>query len=267
MIVRLSSQAVKAGYRVEFYELLDSTNVLASEFAKNGDQGKLWIIADEQLSGRGRRGRQWISPKGNFFGSLLLVEDFAAHQAATLGFVTGVSLVEALAMHKRHRGFGIPDLPVKLKWPNDLLAGDAKLSGILLELVALPNHKHAIIIGIGGNVVEAPTNLPYPATSLQAIGYDIDAAQLFESLSETWAINYKLWNRGENFAAMRDKWLEHAANLGGRVNIMVNGELISGVFETIDANWQLVIYQDNSQRKTISAGEVHFSNQVFSAPR
>ncbi|WP_182417237.1 biotin--[acetyl-CoA-carboxylase] ligase [Bartonella sp. HY038] len=265
MVVRLSSQAKKAGYRVEFYELLDSTNQLATEFAKNGDQGKLWIVADEQLAGRGRRGRQWVSPKGNFFVSLLLVDDFAPHNAATLGFVTGVSLIEALEQHKRSIGFGIFNEPVKLKWPNDLLVGDAKLSGILLELVTLPNQNHAIIIGIGGNIVSSPDNMPYPTAALHNIGYNIDAAQWFESLSDTWATNYKLWDKGKNLSAIRDKWLQHAANLGGRVNIMVNGELITGVFETIDENCQLVIYQDNGVRKTISAGEVHFTNQVFSA--
>lgn len=265
MVVRLSSAALKASYRLETYEHVNSTNILAGEFAKNGDQGKLWIVAQGQLSGRGRRGNQWLSPKGNLYASLLLMEDLMPQNAATLGFVAGVSLIEAISQHKRIIPPNMSDDAILLKWPNDLLVAGAKLTGILLELVPLPSNQQALVIGLGVNVASSPTTMPYPTASLQHIGYQMTAGQLFETLSETWSINYQLWNKGNNLSAIRDKWLSNAANLGGRVNIMVNGELISGIFETIDEQCKFVIYQDNGQRIAISAGEVHFSDQVFSA--
>ena len=113
------------GWRVERYDVLDSTSEEARRRALAGDPGKLWILADRQTAGRGRHGRDWRSPLGNFHGSALLIAPCDVAFAPQIGFVAGV------ALHAAVGDLGARD--VKLKWPNDLVAGGAKLAGILLE--------------------------------------------------------------------------------------------------------------------------------------
>lgn len=256
MVFHLSSHAVNAGYRVESFGRVESTSVLAAEIAKNGDRGKVWVVADEQTAGRARRGRVWVSRPGNLYATLLLVDDFNPGQAATLGFVAGVSLIEAL-------GRVMPEVvltaqAVKLKWPNDVLADGAKLAGILLELVPLDSRYNAIMIGIGVNVTGSPAGLPYPATSLRQIGVDCSPADVFEALSHIWVDNCRVWDRGIGLDTIRGKWLQHAANLGQNVHVTIDGDMVSGIFETIDHNCHFILRKDDGQKITIPTGDVYF---------
>lgn len=252
----LAPEAIKAQYRCESYDRVDSTNSLAAAFAHHGDCGKLWIVADEQTAGRGRRGRTWSSPSGNLYATLLLVDEFKSAVAATLGFVAGVSLVETLYSILEHDT--LVEFPLKLKWPNDVLAGGAKLTGILLEFLSLSDQRNALAIGIGVNVAHSPEDTPYPTTNLRKMGAGVTSIEIFSALSACWTANYELWNRGEGLAKIRDKWLSFAANLGKTVSIIVDGETVSGQFETIDENCHFILATANGKKIAISAGEVHF---------
>lgn len=252
----LSSYAVRAGYRVESFDCVDSTNILAGEFAVQGDAGRLWIIANEQKSGRARRGRAWLSAPGNLYASLLLVEDFDLARVATLGFVAGISLMEAV--QQAVPAAVLANFPVKLKWPNDVLARGAKMAGILLEQIPLGKGRSGIVIGIGVNVATSPPDLSYPVTSLRQIGAQCSVAYLFTALSHCWVDNYNLWDHGAGLEIVRNKWLLHAANLGQDVHITVNGCVISGIFETIDSNCYFILRKKDGQEIAIPAGDVHF---------
>ena len=105
----------------------------------------------------------------------------------------------------------------ELKWPNDVLASGAKLAGILLELAMLDGGRFAVAVGIGVNVVAYPEDLPYPATSLQALGATCDAETLFLALSDAWSENARLWDEGRGLAAVRRRWLARAAGLAARL--------------------------------------------------
>ena len=116
-----------------------------SSDAAAGDPGKLWIVSKRQESGRGRRGRAWATPEGNLAATLLLVEAYELKLAATLGFVAGLALADALNAVVPERRIAIAadgggragrGDRFELKWPNDVLANGAKLAGILLESVA-----------------------------------------------------------------------------------------------------------------------------------
>src|SRR5690606_2317669 len=93
----LAPPAIAAGYRLEAHQSVTSTNALALERAREGDPGRLWVVATEQRGGRGRRGRPWATPRGNLAATLLLVDAFDPATAATLGFVAGLALGDALA--------------------------------------------------------------------------------------------------------------------------------------------------------------------------
>jgi len=256
---RLSPQALAQGYRLDQHALVASTNVLAVQYAKDGEAGHLWVVAARQAQGKGRRGRVWYSPPGNLYASLLLVEDIEQTQAATLGFVAGVSLIETIAtLCPPYIGSTIS---LQLKWPNDVLLDGAKLAGILLERLLLPKSgKAALIIGFGLNVEQAPEAEFYPTISLKKAGIDATPQLVFEHLSYFWAQNFSLWQKKNGLDIIRQKWLENAAGLGGEVHVLVNSEAISGIFETIDEQCQLVITTESGEKVTVPAGDVHFGN-------
>jgi BirA family transcriptional regulator, biotin operon repressor / biotin---[acetyl-CoA-carboxylase] ligase len=252
MTFTLSPLATLNGYRVESFETIGSTNAVALERAHTGDSGKLWLVSKKQESGRGRRGRAWSTPEGNLAATLLLVERYELTTAATLGFVAGLSLADALdaVLGTAPR--------IGLKWPNDVLVNGAKLSGILLESTILPEGRFALAIGIGVNVVSHPEDLPYPATSLKALGNDCDAETLFLALSDSWRENHALWNEGRGLKHIRARWLERAAGLGSEVAVRVQDRVVSGIFETIDEDCRFVIRDAQGDRVRIDAGDVHF---------
>lgn len=261
----LAPTAASQGFRLEAHDSVGSTNALALERARAGDAGKLWVVSKKQESGRGRRGRVWATPEGNLAATLLLVTEGELRMAATLGFVAGLALADALdAVVPKGRisvaldGASAGSNRFELKWPNDVLASGAKLAGILLESTLLDGNRFAVAVGIGVNVVAHPEDLPYPATSLKALGATCDAETLFLALSDAWSENARLWADGRGLTAIRQRWLERAAGLGGEVAVRIDGDVVRGVFETIDEDCRFVIRESGGRMITVAAGDVHF---------
>jgi BirA family biotin operon repressor/biotin-[acetyl-CoA-carboxylase] ligase len=265
MPFRLAPTAATEGFRLDAHEVVGSTNALALDHARAGDAGKLWVTAKAQESGRGRRGRAWATPHGNLAATLLMIVGNELRMAATLGFVAGLALADALdaAVPNGRLAIGLDGAGrggnrFELKWPNDVLASGAKLAGILLESAALGDGRFAIAIGIGVNVVAYPSDLPYPATSLRELGATCDAETLFLALSDAWSANARLWDEGRGLTAIRNRWLGRAAGLGGEVAVRIDGSVVRGTFETIDEECRFVIRDDQGKLLTIAAGDVHF---------
>jgi BirA family biotin operon repressor/biotin-[acetyl-CoA-carboxylase] ligase len=263
----LGPTARAAGYRLRGYDSIGSTNSEAIEAATAGDPGGIWFAARQQTSGRGRRGRQWESPHGNLAATLLIVPETAPTLAATLGFVAGVSLNRALSsiLPNGLVKIGIDGADaigghsrIALKWPNDVLADGAKLAGILLEASKLPDGRHAVAIGFGVNVVAAPQGLPYPATSLADLGVVRTAEDVFEALSDAWVETFGLWNDGRGIGDVLKHWRASAAGIGAPVAVNQHGDIVRGIFETIDDDGRLIIRADDNRRIAITAGDVHF---------
>jgi BirA family biotin operon repressor/biotin-[acetyl-CoA-carboxylase] ligase len=263
----LGLKARAAGYRLRAYDSVGSTNAEALEAAAAGDPGGIWFAARQQFSGRGRRGRRWESPHGNLAATLLIVPDCDPTLTATLGFVAGVSLSRALSVLLPD-GFvrigidGADGLDgrsrIALKWPNDVLADGAKLAGILLEANKLADGRQAIAIGLGVNVVAAPQGLPYPATSLLELGVSRGAEEVFEALSDAWTESFALWNDGRGIGDVLTQWRGSAAGIGAPVAVHQNGEILRGMFESIDDVGRLIVRAEDDRRVVISAGDVHF---------
>ncbi|QDZ13200.1 biotin--[acetyl-CoA-carboxylase] ligase [Devosia ginsengisoli] len=256
-----------AGYRLRGYDSIGSTNSEAIEAATAGDLGGIWFAARQQTAGRGRRGRQWESPHGNLAATLLIVPEADPTLAATLGFVAGVSLNRALSaiLPGGLVKIGIDGADalegksrIALKWPNDVLADGAKLAGILLEASKLPDGRHAIAIGFGVNVVAAPEGLPYPATSLADLGVSLSAEDVFEALGDAWVETFGLWNDGRGIGDVLKHWRASAAGIGAPVAVNQNGDVLRGIFETIDDAGRLIVRAEDNRRIAITAGDVHF---------
>jgi BirA family transcriptional regulator, biotin operon repressor / biotin---[acetyl-CoA-carboxylase] ligase len=219
----------------------------------------LWIVAETQTKGRGRKGRTWSSPQGNLHASLLLIDPAPLRIAPELGFVAGVAAAHAV------REILAGDRRVAIKWPNDILYDGAKLSGILLEGASLPDGRFACVAGIGVNCRIHPEDMPYQATNLAAItGHRVEPARVFAELSAAMAYWLDVWAKGAGFASVRAEWLTLAAGLGTRIIVARPSQTVEGVFRTIDATGRLVL-EKGSDRLMIEAGDVFFSSRLKSS--
>lgn len=257
----LSPEAEAAGYRLISLEATDSTNDDVLQAARSGDPGQLWIIAGEQRAGRGRHGRQWSSPQGNLYASLLLLDPCEPQHAPQLGFVAGLALHEAV---EAVTGLSAPRL--SLKWPNDLLLDGAKVSGLLLEGHRLENNGPlAIVIGMGVNVAFAPTGTPYPALALQQARPGLTREEMFRALSVSFARTFSAWrnaarmNTADPFGSIRRLWLERAAGIGQEVTLRLPSGEKRGIFEGLDKFGRLQL-RSVSGTELIDAGDLYFPN-------
>lgn len=281
MQFRLSQAARSEGHRLHSHDRLDSTNSEAMRLAHGGEAGPLWVTTRRQEAGRGRRGNAWTSPEGNLAASLLLpVAGVAPEMVATLGFVAGVALVDAIRDACRldpsplspqagegdalPQGIAAAYAAIHLKWPNDVLADGRKLAGILLEAETLPGGRRAVVVGFGVNVAAAPEGLPYPAAALSTFSA-ADAPRLLEFLSERFVEAVRIWNKGRGFSNIRRRWLERAAGVGAPVSVRMAEVTLTGIFETIDEGGRLVILAPDGTRRTVTAGEVHFGRAATAA--
>lgn len=272
----LGERARAGGYRLTGFDSTESTNSEALAAATAGDPGGHWFAARQQTAGRGRRGRPWSSPYGNLAASLLVVPDVDPAIGATLGFVAGIALNRALTKVVPQAlvriGLDGADgtavdgkVRIALKWPNDVLADGAKLAGILLEAQKGRDGRHAVVIGIGVNVVSAPDGLPYPATSLADLGVTRSAETVFEALSDAWVDSFSLWRDGAGVADVLAEWRRSAAGIGAPVAVSLGERVVRGTFETVDAAGRLLLRGDDRSLIAVTAGDVHFGATATAA--
>jgi BirA family biotin operon repressor/biotin-[acetyl-CoA-carboxylase] ligase len=253
----LSKSAIAEDYRLSHFENIASTNSEALEFAKFSSAQNHWFVSDNQSAGRGRMGRAWISNKGNLAASLLLFPKTDQAKCATLSFVAAIAIFNALKEIDK-------DLPIYLKWPNDILIktrdeqGLAKLVGILLEAQTRTDKQLVIALGFGINIVSSPKGLPYLGSSLYDIGIKTDAKILFEKLSKHWIDAYHVWNDANGVAQIMKLWKQGATGIGEQIFIKNTKHVISGIFEDIDETGRLMIKTPKGKIEYISSGDVHF---------
>src|ERR1700724_2750639 len=176
-MINLDPRASAAGVRLLANDELDSTNAEALRQKRQGQHGPLWITAERQSAGRGRRGREWISVPGNLHASLLLTDPGPAEHWPQLSFVAALAVHDAVVEVA-------PEISpmLELKWPNDLLLAGAKFAGILIEGEGR-EEEGAVAVGIGINCTAHPAGAAYPATDLAACGARGTAATLVAPLS------------------------------------------------------------------------------------
>jgi BirA family biotin operon repressor/biotin-[acetyl-CoA-carboxylase] ligase len=238
----------QSGWRIEHWRSIGSTNDEARARALQGDPGRLWVVADEQTTGKGRLGRSWMSPPGNLFASALLVDPAPVSKGYQIGFVAG------LALHRAVQDLGGREF--FLKWPNDLLWRGGKVAGLLAEGVTSPGGGFACAMGIGVNCEIAPDNAAYATASLsQAMNRRVSPAELFDRLVERFAEALAIWRGGEGFAEIRSNWLAVAAGLGAPIRVSGADRLREGVFETLDAQGRLLMRREG-RLEIVEAGDV-----------
>ena len=243
-----AQQGAGSGWRVIRFDAIDSTNEEARRRAIAGDPGRLWIVASEQRAGRGRRGRTWISPRGNLYASALLIDPCQHALAPQLGFVAGVALAEAAE--------DVGATQARLKWPNDLLSGGRKCAGLLLEGVTLAEGRLACVVGVGVNCASAPEDVGYPAAILaDRGGRPASADELLPRLIARFEQALSRWRAGASFAAIRSAWLDRAAGLGERIRVAGARGARDGTFAGLDADGRL-LFRGERGIETIEAADL-----------
>jgi BirA family biotin operon repressor/biotin-[acetyl-CoA-carboxylase] ligase len=236
--------------RLRAYDTIDSTNAEALRLLRQGEPGPLWITAETQSAGRGRRGRRWISVPGNLHASLLLTDPGPVAQWPQMSFVG------ALAVHDAVVDLAPQIRPMlALKWPNDLLLSGAKFAGILIEGEG-KEEEGAVAIGIGINCAVHPAGAAFPATDLAASGASISAATLFAALSVKMLGRLAQWNRGNGFATIRADWLARAAGLGETIRVALPDQELSGRFEGLDDAGGLILIAPDGGKVVVATGDV-----------
>jgi BirA family biotin operon repressor/biotin-[acetyl-CoA-carboxylase] ligase len=241
-----------SGYALQHFPEIDSTNEEARRLASAGERGPVWIVADRQTAGRGRRGRLWQSPTGNLAATLLLRPEKPASECAQLSFVAALAASDVVSRLA-------PAAEVRVKWPNDVLADSRKIAGILLESASSGGERlEWLAVGIGINLDHFPLDTDFPATSLATLGYaGVTTGDASGRLALAWSEWYEVW-RDRGFAQIRDVWLSRAARLGERIRARLAAGEASGVFEGIDENGALILREHPGRVRAIAAGEVFF---------
>lgn len=214
---------------------------MAAAGAAEGD----WLLADRQTAGRGRMGRLWQSPPGNLYASGLVRLRAGDPNAATLALVAAVALYEAVT-------FWAEATALQLKWPNDLLAQGAKLSGILLERA-----RDGVVIGVGVNLAHHPEDLDRPATSLKALGVAPPEPDVFLSaMVDAFARWLAIW-RGAGLSTIRAGWLAHAHLIGTALVVnLPDGDHVEGLFDGLTEDCALRLRLADGSVRVIHAGDV-----------
>jgi len=239
------------GHRALYMPETPSTNADAMALAFEGAQPPLWVWAGRQTKGRGRLGRDWDSPEGNLYASLLMRPDCAAHAIGGLPLVTGLAAREAILTVTGDALAG----RLRLKWPNDIMLDGAKLAGVLIESVVLDPASRAVVIGTGINLIAAPSGLDRAVTSLRAHGYSVAPAEALAALADSTARWLDIWACGAGFTRIREAWLAHAVPVGAPISVTLGGEKVAGRFGGLDKWGALRLRQDDSER-IITAGDV-----------
>lgn len=249
------------------FKSIDSTNAQAKRFANpsvgDGDFGPLWLSADCQTEGKGRRGRDWMSDTGNLFCTGLYPHAGTPMSAARLSFAAALAVAQTLDAY-------IGPALTTIKWPNDVYVGGKKICGILLE-TGTHQGKSWVLIGIGINLVSSPDFEDYHTTHLlEHIAPSLleGAEPVFTGAQPVLAIlaqRFDHWRNiylAQGFAPLRQAWLERAQGIGGAVTVRLTNTVVEGIALGMDEDGALEVQvnvgPDSGKCVKIHAGDVFF---------
>ena len=230
---------------------IDSTNNEAQRILDHKNNFPLWIIANEQTSGRGRKNRYWVSQKGNFMGTFILEHEIEKQYIPHLSFVTSLALKKTIEFFNS----GMTD--IFLKWPNDIIINDSKCAGILIESLRSNNNKEYLAIGIGVNLIKHPLNSSFKATSLkEEFNFDVDRDEFLNKLNINLLENIKRWENGKNFSQILKDWKKFAYKINESISMLLpTGEKIEGTFSDLNDQGGLIL-SHNKEKSVFYAAEI-----------
>lgn len=239
---------------IYWYDEIDSTSEEARRRIDKAEIGPLWIAARQQSAGRGRLGRDWISPPGNLFTTALFHEPQGLTHASRIPFAAGLAVLDAC--HSI-----LPDIDFRLKWPNDVRVDGAKLCGILVEC-GQKDGAVWIAVGMGLNIRYAPEAAGQDATSLLALGANgaLQPAHALDALRDSFS--QRVEQARSDFSGLLSNWMQHAEGHGKMMSAGPTDARIEGVFEGLEEDGGLILRLQDGQTRTIRAGDVELVRHV-----
>ena len=241
------------GHNIFFSKVIDSTNDWAKELAKLGAQEGTVAFAETQTAGHGRLRREWVSPKGGLWFSVILRPETQSAEAAKLMFIAGLAVARVL-----RRLYG---LAAEVKWPNDVLVDGKKICGILGETNAACKTASFVILGIGINAnfnldKFLPDALRETVTSLQSmLGQKVKLEELFLALMEETEKLYDTY-KTVGFSTILGEWKKCAGFLDKLVEVACASERLIGVACDVDCEGALLLKLKDGRMKRILVGDV-----------
>lgn len=240
------------GCEILYFDSIDSTNTKAQELAEKGYPSGTLVVADKQIAGKGRRGRNWESPSGcGIFMTLMLKPDINPNNASMLTLVSALAVAKALA--------DITGKDAKIKWPNDIVIDGRKVCGILTEMSAQFDYINNIVIGIGINVNNSsfPEEISATASSLRLLsgGKKYRRAEIIEKIMEYFEKYYSIFWETEDLSALVNEYDAMLVNMKRQVKVLDPKEPFEGTAMGITKTGELIVDTWES-RKLVSSGEV-----------
>jgi len=236
------------GRRFSYYEHLPSTQDAARQEAEHGALEGTTILADQQTAGRGRLGRQWVSPAGaNLYFSVVLRP--AVEHLRTLGMIWPMAICQAVGE--------VTGLPARVKWPNDVLVGPRKLAGVLIDSEFSGDQVDYAIAGIGLNVnldMSANEEIRETATSISAeLGREVSREEVMATLLHRFEQLYEAARRGQ---PVHLGWKAHLDILGRPIRVRSREGVEQGIAEDVEPDGTLILRRHDGSHVRIEAGEV-----------
>jgi BirA family biotin operon repressor/biotin-[acetyl-CoA-carboxylase] ligase len=235
------------GQKILYFPKLDSTMEIAKREALWGSGAGTVIIAEEQTAGKGRLQRSWISPKGGIAISIILRPNLN-----NLPYMIMLASLAVLDTVKQITG-----LKPQIKWPNDILIGEKKVSGILIENDIRDNVLKYTIIGIGINVNFHVSNYPEIAkiaTSLaDELKREVSKLEVLTCLLTEMDRGYQELTQGK---LIWERWRDHLVTLGQKVQVQMGSHIYTGTAETVTQDGSLMLRQQEGGLIKIIAGDV-----------
>lgn len=237
---------------VLYFDTIDSTNTKAQELAEKGYPSGTLVVADKQESGKGRRGRSWVSPSGTgIFMTLMIKPDINPNNASMLTLVAALAVAKAITSVTGEKAL--------IKWPNDIVINGKKVCGILTEMNAQFDYINHIVVGIGINVHNEsfPEEISQMASSLmiEAGGKRFHRAQIIAETMSYFEQYYDTFLKTQDFSALVREYDELLVNRNKSVRVLDPKEPFDGKAMGITPKGELIVDTWES-RKLVSSGEV-----------
>lgn len=256
---KVSSNTIRWGLKTKWMgqhiihkESVPSTQLIGHEIARENAPNGTIIIAEEQTAGKGRMKKNWFSDKEGLWTTLLLRPPIPPNKASELTLLAAVALREAL--HE------LTNLPIGIKWPNDLLIGDKKLCGILTEMQAEQDRIDYVLIGFGLNVNQNEASWDASirdiATSLKMeSGKSWDKKEIVQTILKHFENTYEMY-LNEGFKTIKSTWEEHAFKIGENIKINTFHDAWTGQFLGITDEGALIVESQDGSPITLYSAEI-----------
>lgn len=240
------------GREIVYIDTVDSTNNHAMTLAAGGAAHGTVVIADQQTNGRGRKGREWVSPPDcNLYLSIILRPEVSPAYASGIPILSVMASVRTLERM-------VPDLPFRIKWPNDIYCRGRKISGTLCEMKAEMERVNHVVVGTGINVnmKSSDVSIQDIATSLlMESGSEYSRVRIATILLEEFEIVYNRWLSEGNLEFIVDEWNRYSLLGGMQIDVRTETEIISGKAAGITCNGALKLGLPDGTIRLVYAGD------------